>query len=190
MLPEPAPKPLIRSLRGRGTGVSKSVALCMFNGLVPTFDVETVLRRVADPVDPALSRTIRGLRLIFGGGEAVWSANAGRNAIGPDLFSVDSWPSSDTASASFLVACVGGEASIRDASSPSIALASALNFIGGTGSSSSELSPMEYCLVARGGADVPLKVETRDRGDPRLRIGLATWSRTKGREGGRLGRPS
>ena len=79
---------------------------------------------------------------------------------------------------------------MRDASSPSIALASALNFIGGTGSSSSELSPIEYGTVAIGGADMPLKVETRDRGDPRLRFGLEGRSRVKGREGGRLGKAS
>lgn len=191
VLPETAPISSIRSLRGRGAGVTKSVALCVLNGLLPTFDVATVLRSVADPMDPALRRTIRGLRLVFGGGEeAELSFSAGRNAIGSDLFSVDTWPSSDATSVSRLVASDGGDASTRDASSPSIAFASALNFIGGTGSSSSELSPIEYCLVARGGADVPLKVATRDRGDPRLRCGLAAWSRTKGREGGRLGRPS
>ena len=79
MLPESAPKPSIRSLRGRGAGVTKSVDLSVFKALLPTFEVDTVLRSVADPADPALRRTIRGLRFILADGEAACSIGARMN---------------------------------------------------------------------------------------------------------------
>jgi len=65
--------------------------------------------------------------------------------------------------------CDGEELSITDASSPKRAFASALNFMGGTGISSSELSPTENF---QGVGWIGPLTDLEARGTPRFKLGL------------------
>lgn len=74
----------------------------------------------------------------------------------------------------------GGDPSITDASSPKIAFASALNFIGWTGTSSSELSPIaNFHCCGNGSAGAK---DTTAKGEPRFGRGLEGWIRALLRE--------
>ena len=81
--------------------------------------------------------------------------------------------------------CDGEELPKTDASSPSKAFASALNFIGATGASSSELSPIENFHVC-GRADT-LRSDFWSKGALRLRFGLEGWLLRVCRDLGRAG---
>ena len=105
--------------------------------------IAVVFRSVEGTTDPAFSRTMRGLPDLDETGEAVRSLRR-KAPSGPGLLRLTALALSCCAPPirlSFF--CDGEDPPRTDASSPSKALASALNFIGATGTSSSELSPME-----------------------------------------------
>ena len=128
---------------------------------------------------PPPSRTIRGLADLIGAGEACRSRQATLEESEAGLNGcLDS--SFDTRSLPTPFRCDGDDP-IVEASSPSIAFASALNFIGGTGTSSSELSPIENFQAC--GRGPSLVVGITDNGEPRLRFGLDACVRTLCRDG-------
>lgn len=88
----------------------------------------------------ALIRTIRGLPERTDAGDTDFSLAALRKGSGLGCDMILASLFSAPMPLSFRK---GEDLSMTDASSPSIAFASALNFIGGTGTSSSELSPIE-----------------------------------------------
>ena len=145
-----------------------------------------VFRSVEGAAVPTFSRTMRGLPDLDEAGEAVRSLKR-MAPSGPGLFRLTAsdlscrppptWPS---------FFCDGEDPPKTEASSPSKALASALNFIGATGTSSSELSPMEN-FHAWGRPDA-LTSDFWYKGAFRLRFGLEGWllrvCRDLGRSGG------
>lgn len=123
--------------RDRGAGVIRSCGE-RSSRLPSLFAIGLVLRIVAAP---PLNRTIRGLPDRVEAGEAVRSLKEGLKDERL-LLSVGWWSPFDARSLSTPLRCDGDDP-MAEASSPRMAFASALNFIGGTGTSSSELSPIE-----------------------------------------------
>ena len=144
----------------------KSFCLCASGD--DSFRTECVRRNVDGATVLAFSRTIRGLPDLEDAGEAVRSLRLALKDNGLLRLAGRRFSCSDPSlcACSF---CDGEDPSTTDASSPSNAFASALNFMGGTGISSSELSPMENFHDCGSGG--PLFAEWA-RGAPRRRLGL------------------
>lgn len=154
-------------LRGRGAGVIQSSESWTFNGPL-LFDVGDFCI-VGAPV--GLKRTIRGLLDLGGTGEVMALFPAGSRA-GELRCAQGLWSNCDPAPFAVPSRRDGGDLSITEASSPRIAFASALNFIGGTGTSSSELSPIvNFHCCGNGSAEVKAMTES---GEPRLGRGLGS----------------
>lgn len=134
---------------------------------------------------PALIRTMRGLPERGGTGDADFFLVNGRIGRKGSSFCFESvfdfWFS--LAIPKPLLFLDGEERSITEASSPRIAFASALNFIGGTGISSSELSPIENFHDLGSGPSLATCIA--ERGLCRLRSGRDGWWRIDARDGAR-----
>lgn len=152
------------ALRVLGAGVTRSFGTGAF-GRFFLFKMEADLRSVASSIVVGLNRTIRGLPDLESGGEPDLCLNSGLIVGG--LCCADRLCFSNASSAPFRDT---GDPSITDASPSSIAFASALSFIGGTGNSSSELSAVENFQA--GGSGSSLTRGTAERGEPLLRYGL------------------
>ncbi len=128
---------------------------------------------------------MRGLPERGGTGDATFSLMKGRNGRRGGSFCFESvsafWFS--LAMPKPLLCLDGEERSITEASSPRIAFASALNFIGGTGISSSELSPIENFHDLGNGPSLATSIA--ERGLFRLRSGRDGWWRIDARDGAR-----
>lgn len=132
-----------------------------------------VLRSVEGTAVPTFNRTMRGLLDCDEAGDAVRSLRR-LAPCGIGLLRLTALTVSCSGPPFWLsYFCEGGDLPKIDASSPSKALASALNFIGATGASSSELSPMEN-FHAWGRADTAAPAFW-DKGTLRFRFGLEGW---------------
>lgn len=145
----------------------RSRCCCACSGELST---ASVLRRVEGTTVPTFNRTIRGLPDRDETGDAVRSLRRlAPSGIGLLRLTALTFSCSGTPfRLSFF--CDGEDPPRIEASSPSKALASALNFIGATGASSSELSPMEN-FHAWGRADT-LASDFWVKGTLRFRFGL------------------
>ena len=176
-IPEPLVLSCVCKFRDRGAGVIRSCGACL-SRLISLLGIGLFLRVVAAP---PLRRTIRGLADRFGADESPIALFVAMRAGEVGLKGgIGSPRNARSVRAPFR--CEGDEP-ITDASSPSIAFASALNFIGGTGISSSELSPIENFQAS--GRGPLLAVRTRERGEPRFMFGLEGFVRTVCRDRGR-----
>ena len=131
--------------------------------------MEVVFRSFEGATKLAGSRTILGLPDRDEAGEAVRCRRLAPRVIGLVLL-VGLAVSCLTAPCWLSCFCDGDDPPIMDASSPNSAFTPALNFIGGTGISSSELSPIENFHA--GGCADPLFTDWEANGVPRFRFGL------------------
>ena len=168
------------TLRGLGAGVMRSCGLRSIGDSRAT-DVDAARRTPPYPSAAGLNRTTRWPPDSCELGDSPRYFNLSKDNGLRLSFELDARPDISSLVAVFLFDAE--DSPIRETSSPRIAFASALNTIGGTGTSSSELSPIENFQSWESGALSGGGIECN--GGPRFSIGREGLGRRLGRGTGR-----